>query len=164
MADRAFDALRNGYAWSLRIVLRHRPAMLGVFALVLWATVHMYGVVPKGFIPEDDNDTLNVNLRAAQGTSFYEMVDYVERVANTVNENPYIDAMMVNTGGGVAGGMNAGRMNIQLTPRANRPLTASQIAQQLRDPLSRVIRPSARSSTCRPRCRSAASGATATTT
>ena len=34
-------------------------------------------IVPKGFIPDQDNDSLNINLRAAQGTSFYEMVDYV---------------------------------------------------------------------------------------
>ena len=33
--------------------------------------------------------------------------------------------------------MNNGRMNIQLTPRATRALTASQIAQQLRGPLGR---------------------------
>jgi HAE1 family hydrophobic/amphiphilic exporter-1 len=137
LMDRGFEALRDGYAWSLRVVLRHRLVMLGSFFVVLWATVHMYGVVPKGFIPETDNDTLNINLRAAQGTSFYEMVNYVERVAKTINQNQYIDAMMVNTGGGGAGGMNTGRMNIQLTPRATRPLSASQIAQQLRGPLGR---------------------------
>ena len=139
--DRGFEALKNGYAWSLGHVLRHRLAMMVVFVGVLYSTVHMYGVVPKGFIPESDNDTLNVNLRAAQGTSFYEMVNYVERVAKTINENPnvgqYIDAMMVNTGGGGAGAMNTGRMNIQLTPRAQRPLSSSQIAQQLRGPLGR---------------------------
>jgi HAE1 family hydrophobic/amphiphilic exporter-1 len=137
LMDRGFEALRDGYAWSLRLVLRHRLAMLASFFVVLWATVHMYGIVPKGFIPETDNDTLNINLRAAQGTSFYEMVNYVERVAKTINQNPYIDAMMVNTGGTGAGGMNTGRMNIQLTPRATRPLSASQIAQQLRGPLGR---------------------------
>ena len=135
--DRAFEWLRSNYARSLRLVLRHRAAMLVSFFVVLWATVHMYGVVPKGFIPDTDNDTLNVNLRAAQGTSFYEMVSYVDRVAQLINQNPDIDAMMVNTGGGFAGGMNTGRMNIQLTPRASRTRSASQIAQQLRGPLGR---------------------------
>jgi HAE1 family hydrophobic/amphiphilic exporter-1 len=94
-------------------------------------------VVPKGFIPESDNDSININLRAAQGTSFYEMVNYVEKVAAQVNQNPYIEAMMVNTGGGGAGGQNTGRMNIQLTPRAQRPLSAGQIAQTFRGPLGR---------------------------
>jgi HAE1 family hydrophobic/amphiphilic exporter-1 len=45
--------------------------------------------------------------------------------------------MMVNTGGGSANGMNQSRGNIQLTPRASRPVTASQIAQQLRQIVNR---------------------------
>jgi len=43
--------------------------------------------------------------------------------------------MMVNTGGGGPGGpggMNSARLNIQLTPRKSRPVSASQIAQQFR--------------------------------
>src|SRR4029079_15208205 len=127
--DGGFDRLRNAYGWSLGYVLKYRPEMLVAFVVVLWATVQMFGIVPKGFIPESDNDTLNVNLRAAQGTSYYEMVNYVERVAAQINQNPYVEAMMVNTGGGGAGGQNSGRMNIQLTPRATRPVTSAQIAQ-----------------------------------
>jgi HAE1 family hydrophobic/amphiphilic exporter-1 len=137
LMDRAFDGLKDGYSWSLRVVLRHRLAMMVLFVVVLWSTIHMFGVVPKGFIPDSDNDSLNINLRAAQGTSFYEMVNYVERVSDEINKNPYVDAMMVNTGGSSAGGMNNGRINIQLTPRATRPLSAAQIAQQIRGPLGR---------------------------
>ena len=137
--DRGFDALHAMYGRSLGVVLRHRIVMLVIFAGVLWATMHMFVVVPKGFIPDTDNDTLNINMRAAQGTSFYDMVKYVENVADVINKNPTVDAMMVNTGGGGggAGGMNNGRMSIQLTPRAHRALSASQIAQQLRGPLGR---------------------------
>ena len=137
LMDRAFDALQRGYARSLRLVLRYRLAMLVLFAIVLWATLEMYGVVPKGFIPDTDNDALFINLRAAQGTSYYEMVDTTERVAGTINRNPYIDAMMANTGGGNTGGMNQARVFIQLTPRATRPVSAPLIAQQLRGVLGR---------------------------
>jgi HAE1 family hydrophobic/amphiphilic exporter-1 len=136
LLDRGFDALKGGYARSLKVVLRYRPVMLVSFVVVLYATVSMYGLVPKGFIPEMDNDTINIFLRAAQGTSYYEMVKYVDRVTDLVAENPYIDSQLVNTGGGFAGGMNSGRMFVQLSPRATRPVSASQIAQQLRGPLS----------------------------
>jgi hydrophobic/amphiphilic exporter-1 (mainly G- bacteria), HAE1 family len=132
LMDRAFDALQRGYARSLRLVLRYRLAMLVLFAVVLWATLEMYAVVLKGFIPDTDNDALFINLRAAQGTSYYEMVDTTERVTATINRNPYIDAMMANTGGGSTGGMNQARIFIQLTPRATRPISAPLIAQQLR--------------------------------
>ncbi|HEV8316105.1 MAG TPA: efflux RND transporter permease subunit, partial [Vicinamibacterales bacterium] len=135
LMDRAFDALLRVYERSLTLVLRHRIVMLVTFVAVLWATVQMFGIVPKGFIPEQDMNFLNINLRAAQGTSFYEMVNHVERVADVVIQNPYIDAMMVNTGGGGPGGpqgMNNARLNIQLTPRASRPVSASQLAAQFR--------------------------------
>jgi HAE1 family hydrophobic/amphiphilic exporter-1 len=133
--DRLFVRVREWYGWSLYAVLRHRAPMLVCFFLVFWATTAMYGYVPKGFIPETDNDSLNVFLRSAQGTSYYEMVKYVERLADRVNQNPNVEAMMVNTGGTSAGAMNTGRLNVQLRPRAERQLTASQIAQQLRDAL-----------------------------
>jgi HAE1 family hydrophobic/amphiphilic exporter-1 len=135
--DRSFELLLDGYKRSLGLVLRHRLVMLGVFTVVLFATVRMFGIVPKGFIPAADNDSLFVQLRAAQGTSFYEMVGYTQRVVDMVKQNPYVDALMVNVGGGNAAQNNA-RFNIQLTPRATRLLTADQIAQQLRGPLGRI--------------------------
>jgi HAE1 family hydrophobic/amphiphilic exporter-1 len=136
LMDRAFDALLEGYRRSLSLVLRHRAIMLGVFVAVLFATSKMFSAVPKGFIPEMDNDRLNVQLRAAQGTSFYEMVDHSHQVAEILRQNPNIEAMMVNTGGG-GPGMNTSRFNIQLKPRETRPRSASEIAQQLRGQLSR---------------------------
>jgi HAE1 family hydrophobic/amphiphilic exporter-1 len=133
LLDRAFDRLFAGYRWSLRIVLRHRAAMLVVFVAVLVATVEMYQYVPKGFIPDQDNDTLNVNLRAAQGTSFYDMADGSQKIAEVVRQNPYIDSFMVRTGGnGGYGSQNTAQLQVNLTPRATRPMSAQQIAQQLR--------------------------------
>jgi HAE1 family hydrophobic/amphiphilic exporter-1 len=131
--DRTFDRITAGYGWSLRWVLQHRRVMLVVFVGVVAATVRMYTVVPKGFIPDTDNDSLNINIQTAQGTSFYESVGYTQRVIDVVRQNPYVEAQMVNVGGGGPGG----QFNVQLTPRANRPVTAQQIAQQLRGPLAR---------------------------
>jgi hydrophobic/amphiphilic exporter-1 (mainly G- bacteria), HAE1 family len=132
MLDRAFDRLRSAYGRSLQVVLRYRVVMLGVFAAVLLATAWMFGVVPKGFIPDTDNDSLNVGIRTAQGTCYYEQVGYVQKIADVIRQNPYVEAEMVNVAGGRGGGFN-----IQLTPRASRPVSAQQIAQQLRGPLGR---------------------------
>ncbi|HET9831510.1 MAG TPA: efflux RND transporter permease subunit, partial [Vicinamibacterales bacterium] len=91
MMEAVFDQMFRVYEWSLGIVLRHRVVMLAVFFAVLAGTVAMFVVVPKGFIPDQDNDTLNINLRAAQGTSYYEMVEHAKRVAELVRKNPYVD-------------------------------------------------------------------------
>jgi HAE1 family hydrophobic/amphiphilic exporter-1 len=135
LLDRAFDALFDGYKSSLGLVLRHRVVMVGVFVVVLAATVHMYGVVPKGFIPDQDNDSMNINVRAAQGTSFYQMSAAAQRVAEIVRKNPYIDSFMVRTGGGnsgYGGSQNTAQLQVNLVPRATRPMSAQQISQQLR--------------------------------
>jgi HAE1 family hydrophobic/amphiphilic exporter-1 len=103
--------------------------MLGVFVVVLVATVQMYRVVPTGFIPDQDNDTLSVNLRAAQGTSFYDMSRWTQQIADILIKNKYIDSLMANVMGGSS---NNSRFSVQLTPRATRDKTAAEIAQQLR--------------------------------
>jgi HAE1 family hydrophobic/amphiphilic exporter-1 len=127
--ERAFGALHRAYAASLALVLRHRPAMLVLFAGVLVATVRMYQIIPTGFIPDQDNDSLSVNLRAAQGTSFNDMSRWTRQIADIIIKNPYVDSFMANVSGGSA---NNSRFSVQLTPRAKRDATAAQVAQQLR--------------------------------
>jgi HAE1 family hydrophobic/amphiphilic exporter-1 len=134
--ERQFTRMFHVYEWSLGVVLRHRPAMLVVFAGVLVATIAMYRIVPKGFIPDQDNDSLNINVQAAQGTSYYEMVGYLNRIAPIVNANPYVESFFASTGGGF-GSMNMARMNLQLTSRRTRPISAQEIAQQIRPQLLR---------------------------
>jgi HAE1 family hydrophobic/amphiphilic exporter-1 len=143
LMDRAFDALLGGYERSLRVVLRYRLAMLVLFFVVLAATVRMFNIVPTGFVPDEDRDSMFVNLQAAQGTSFYDMAKWTQQVADVVIKNPYVDSFMASVGGGPGGpgggggGASNGRLMVQLVPRASRPVTAQQIAQQLRPQLLR---------------------------
>jgi hydrophobic/amphiphilic exporter-1 (mainly G- bacteria), HAE1 family len=143
LMDRAFDLLLAGYERSLRLVLRFRLAMAMVFFAVLWATWHMYTIIPTGFVPDQDNDSMFVNLQAAQGTSFYDMAKWTQQVADIVVKNPNVDSFMASVGGGPGGpgggggGASNGRLMVQLVPRAQRPLSAQQIAQQIRPLLLR---------------------------
>jgi hydrophobic/amphiphilic exporter-1 (mainly G- bacteria), HAE1 family len=139
LMDRAFDRLLAGYDRSLQLVLRHRLAMILIFFAVLAATVHMFRIVPTGFIPDQDNDSMFVNLQAAQGTSFYDMSKWTQQVADIVIKNKYVDSFMASVGGpgGSSGGANNGRINVQLVPRRQRDQTAQQIAQQIRPLLLR---------------------------
>jgi len=142
LLDSGFDKLFNGYRWSLGIVLRHRFVMVVVFVAVLLGTVRMYGIVPKGFIPDQDNDMLFVNLSAAQGTSFYDLSAGGLKAAEIIRQNPNVDSFVMNFGGGGGGGYGGGggsnlQMPVQLVPRAQRTLSAQQIAQQLRPQLLR---------------------------
>jgi len=138
MTDRGFDALYRTYDWSLKGVLKHRFIMGTVFVLVVFGTVYLYRIVPKGFIPEQDNDQIHLNMIAAQGTSFYQMVTYQRQIADVVRADPNVLSFMSSVGGGFGGaGGNRSDMNIILKPRRERPLTAQEIVNELRPKISR---------------------------
>jgi HAE1 family hydrophobic/amphiphilic exporter-1 len=132
--DRAFGALLDMYRVSLGAVLRHGFVMLAVFAVVLAATVRMYGIVPKGFIPDQDNDALQINLRAAQGTSYSEMSAATKRVAGVIKDNPDIDSFLASTGG--QGTMNQALLRVNLIPRRRRTKSVQQLSQEFRRQLA----------------------------
>ena len=134
LLERGFARLQGLYERSLTRVLRHRAIMMAVFAGVLVATIQMYRIVPTGFIPDQDNDTLFVSLRAAQGTSYYDMAAWTRQISDIVIKNPNVDSFLSSVTGGSS---NTSRIQVQLTPRATRAMTAQQIAQQIRADTSR---------------------------
>ncbi|MDQ2900821.1 MAG: efflux RND transporter permease subunit, partial [Acidobacteriota bacterium] len=134
--------LNGAYDRSLRWVLNYRPLMGVVFLAVLCSTVYLYVKVPKGFIPDQDNDTLQVSTEAAQGTSYIEMRKLQQRVNEVMQKDPNIETFMSSIGGSTAGsmgGQNTGRMWVQLKPRKERPLSAQQVVEELRPKLSRFL-------------------------
>ncbi len=139
LLSRASEGLFNGllgiYQRSLSWVLRHRPVMIGGFLVLLVATVYLYVIVPKGFIPTTDNDMMNVTVETIQGTSFYQMSQYQRRITDIIRKDPNVDAVMSFTGGTASA--NTGRMFVQLKPRRQRQLNVSEVAQELRPKISR---------------------------
>jgi HAE1 family hydrophobic/amphiphilic exporter-1 len=132
--ENAFEATRNTYGRSLGWVLHHRPVMMVTFLAVVAATVYLYVAVPKGFIPDTDNDQFNVNMNAAQGTSYYQMIRYGQRVANIVIQDPDVDSFFMRTGGGGGGygGANNGNLDVMLKPRRQRKATVNEIVNRIR--------------------------------
>ncbi len=129
--DRGFQALLRAYDWSLRGVLRHRMAMMFVFFGVMGATAYLYTLVPKGFIPNGDNDQMQINLQAAQGTSFFKMTEYAQKVADIVKQDPDVETFMTN-----AGNSNNARFFTML--KVPRKSTAQEIANRLRPKFARL--------------------------
>jgi HAE1 family hydrophobic/amphiphilic exporter-1 len=130
-AEWCFQQTLHGYEWSLRGVLKWRPLMGIVFVGVLVLTVYLFQRVPTGFIPDVDQDQLQVNLQAAQGTSFYKMVDYQKRLADILRKDPNVETFLANVGNG-----NYNQMQVTLKPRKDRPLSAQQLVDKLRPQIS----------------------------
>ncbi|HXI44075.1 MAG TPA: efflux RND transporter permease subunit [Bryobacteraceae bacterium] len=132
-AERALNGMLHTYDRSLQWVLHHRPVMLVVFFLMLGATGYLFVKVPKGFIPDQDNDSMSVITEAAQGTSYYTMAKYQQQVSEMIANDPDIESFMSSTGGSAFGAAsNQGRMWVQLKPRKQRDLNINQIIEKLR--------------------------------
>jgi hydrophobic/amphiphilic exporter-1 (mainly G- bacteria), HAE1 family len=139
VTENFFHRLNRFYERSLGWVLQHRPIMLALFFLVLGATGYLFVKVPKGFIPDQDNDSLSITVEAAQGTSYYQMVRYLQRVAEVIRQDPNIDTFFVSAGGGFNASANSSRLMVQLKPRRQRPLTVFQVVDELRPKLAGFV-------------------------
>lgn len=137
--ERFFTGMLHVYERSLSWVLRHRPVMVAVAFGVLAATGYLYVIVPKGFIPDMDNDQFYVNSEAEQGTSYFKMAEYQKKVADILNRDPDIESFLYSVGGSSWGssGANTSRMYVQLKPRRERDFSVNQIVERLRPQVSR---------------------------
>ena len=125
------------YDVTLQVVLRYRLAHDGGVVRWCWrATLYMFVTIPKGFIPDQDTDQMQVYTEAAQGTSYYQMVDYQQKIAAIVAKDPNVDSLMASVGGTTAstlGGPNYGEMVVHLKPRSAAQARAwTQIIKELR--------------------------------
>jgi HAE1 family hydrophobic/amphiphilic exporter-1 len=127
------------YKWTLELVMRHRVTTMLVSGLVLAATVYLFMVIPKGFIPSEDVGQLNATTEAAQDISFESMVKHQQAAAAIVRQDPNVQNFMSSVGaGGPNSTANNGRFLIRLKPRDQRKLSADEVIQELRPKLSRI--------------------------
>jgi HAE1 family hydrophobic/amphiphilic exporter-1 len=136
--EKVFDGMLHVYSGSLRWVLNHRPVMLAMFLIVLGVTGWFYVIVPKGFIPDTDNDNFNVQVEAQQGTSYYQMVRNMEIVSRIMVQDPDIESFYSSTGGGFGGAANTGRVMVNLKPRRQRKATVTDIVNRVRPRVSNL--------------------------
>jgi len=135
VTEGGFAAMRGVYGRSLGWVLHHRPVMLVLFLAVAGATAYLYTAVPKGFLPDVDNDQFNINLLAQQGTSYYQMLDYTGRISKIVVGEPEVVTLYTRTGGN-AGSANTGNLTINLKPRRQRRASVTEIINRIRPRIS----------------------------
>src|SRR6266545_3714105 len=134
-SERAYGRALRWYERSLVWVMARRPAALGFSAAILGATVVLFVLVPKGFLPSEDTSRIVATTETVEGTSFEAMVRHQSQVAAIVQQDPNVLGVMSSVGGGA---MNQGRMVLQLKPRAERELSADEVIRELSPKLAAV--------------------------
>ena len=130
--ERMFEAWLQGYSWSLRQTIRFKGTTMIVSGLLLAGTIYLFTVIPMGFIPSVDTGQLSGQIETLQGLGFDATVARVKDVMNVLAHDPNVAGYTANVGG------SGGRLNVDLKPRDERPLTADQVIEAIRPKLSRI--------------------------
>jgi len=139
--ERAFQAMLHGYERTLQVVLRHRGATMASAAVVLALTIVLFILVPKGFIPDQDTNQIQITTEAAQGTAYDKLVEYQGQVADIIRQDPNVVGLVSTIGGNAAntlGGPNLGQIVVTLKPRSDRRQLVGDIIENLRPQLDGV--------------------------
>ncbi len=132
-SERGFEWINEGYASSLRWVLRNQPLVLGIMLGTVCLAVYLYIVVPKGFFPQQDTGRLNGNARASEDVSFQTMRQKLDQYTTIVMSDPAVEIVSGNVGRA-----NTANFNITLKPLSERKVSAFDVINRLRPKLARV--------------------------
>jgi HAE1 family hydrophobic/amphiphilic exporter-1 len=137
--ERMFDLSRDLYDWTLRLSLRFHVLTMAISIALLVGTWWLFGLVPKGFLPSEDQGRFSVATEAVQGIGFDEMVRHQKQIADIVAADPNVLSYSSNAGGGPRGGaLNTGQLRVELIPRHERKLSVDQVIAELRPKLAQV--------------------------
>jgi multidrug efflux pump len=134
-----FDRIIHRYGQMLTWVLDRQFATLIVAILTLVVTVVLYIAIPKGFFPIQDTGAIQGISEAPQTVSFAAMSERQQALAEVVMQDPAVASLSSFIGvDGTNATLNSGRMLINLKPRAERHVSASEVIRRLQPRLREV--------------------------
>jgi HAE1 family hydrophobic/amphiphilic exporter-1 len=140
--ERLFQLWLRAYDVTLRGALRFRMATAVVSIALLGATVYLFMLTPKGFLPSEDQGRFMISTEGAQGISFEEMAKRQFEVAKVLEAHPAILEFGSNVGvGGPGGGgsaANTGRLFITMKPRDQRTQSVDEVIAELRPKMAEI--------------------------
>jgi HAE1 family hydrophobic/amphiphilic exporter-1 len=121
LSEQFFHRLLYGYQVSLKWVLDRAILMVILFVILLAATLYLFVIIPKDFIPSQDMGIAFGFTQAAQDISFDSMVRHQEAVNKVIAADPAVESYMSAVGQIGIAGANSGIVFLRLAPRSQRP-------------------------------------------
>src|SRR5436305_9265972 len=130
--NRAVDWTVKVYGTSLEWVLRHESLTLLVTIATLVATVWLYLIIPKGFLPLQDTGLIFAVMEGGEEVSFNEMQRLRGTVEATIRRDADVTGVVSVVGvTPINATPNAGRLAITLKPRDQRRSTVTNVIDRL---------------------------------
>ena len=135
----AVDWTVEVYRRTLEWVLRHEKLTLLVTAVTLLATIWLYVIIPKGFLPLQDTGLIFAVMEGGQEISFTEMKRLQSVVESAIRKDPDVIGVVSVIGvTPINATPNAGRLAITLRSRDQRKATVTEIIGRLQRAVAAV--------------------------
>jgi multidrug efflux pump len=116
--ERSIEWVIEHYRRSLEWVLQRQQMTLFVTFLTVIATVWLYVIVPKGFLPSQDTGLITASIEAAPDISFAELERMQARVEAMISKDPDVSGVVSVVGvSAINPTPNAAHVKITLRPR-----------------------------------------------
>ncbi|MFA8019350.1 multidrug efflux RND transporter permease subunit [Bremerella cremea] len=116
--DKVFDWITFGYVGGVKISIRFGLVTLLSFAALCYATYRLAGVVPAGFLPDEDQGYVIGVVMLPDGASLDKTQSVIERGEKFFGEHPAVEGVVSLIGydvlGGGAASTNAGVLFVRL--------------------------------------------------
>ncbi|MFA6567050.1 MAG: efflux RND transporter permease subunit [Victivallales bacterium] len=111
---------------------------LVISTAVIFAMFWLYTVIPKGFVPSEDQNRIMISTEAEQGIGFEAMRERQDALVKIIQQEvPEVEAFMSRCGGGGgSSASNSGFMSITLKSKNERKRGVEEIIAVLREKLS----------------------------
>ncbi len=135
-SENMFNSVLGAYERSLKVVLRHPLVTLIILLITIGVNVYLFGIVPKGFFPQQDNGTILGGIRGPDDASFKAMQTAATRFVSIISQDPAMENVIAFTGGN--GPANSGFVYMALKPLKDRKISSSDLINRLRGKLAVV--------------------------
>ena len=137
--SRFIDRMVAFYHRTLLWVLKHQPATLVVTFLTVAATLGLYVIAPKGFLPLQDTASIIAVTEAGADVSFAEMQSRQAAAAALIQADPDVTGVVSVIGGGTVNPTtNVGRLVLNLRPRGERPDDITKVIDRLKQSVAGI--------------------------
>jgi hydrophobic/amphiphilic exporter-1 (mainly G- bacteria), HAE1 family len=138
-AERALAGLSRLYERSLGSATRQKIVVIVLFVAGLAGTYWLFGHVPKGFAPEEDDGYFMIVTQGPEGSSLGTTIDVVKQAEAILDKQPEVIGVFGIAGND--GAPNRGLAFASLKPIDQRPghaHSAAAVLQRVRQPLSQI--------------------------
>ena len=133
-ASRFIDRMVELYHRTLLVVLRHQPLTLVVTFITIVATIALYVIAPKGFLPLQDTASIIAVTEAGADVSFAEMQSRQTATAAAIKADLDVTGVVSVIGAGAVNPTtNVGRLVLTLRPKGERTTDIVAVIERLKE-------------------------------